>query len=650
MGCVAGELPGESSTAQAISHPYVGEQGRLALGFKDPDVRTFGFPTLATASVVAGELRGNALSGTQLAGLPFVALTNNQSTNMRIANVFPPEPGGAWEYALEQQNPATGAWEPACAEPTQLFPPATPPKNPPNAIALPGSWNGGFYAISGGPMFACKTGVVAKCVSWGYDPALTFPTTTINGNASTAIGADMLQACTRMARADYCGQDVSNTMDGTPIHIDDVFSGRPPVEGYAFEAAWTGRVSREGRAAAAKAVVCLSKLRWSTLPLGGNCPLTVPDPRVDSKGKFCEDMSATDMELKGALTYSSSSYIDAGLYAHTDPSTGLRLTTTKLLPQASGLLPAWQIPAPSGVPFPAAGQTVRFEATIFGPALPPGLPDTGLIKLFSYRCPADLVTTTSSVEGSCSELAHEGYIYLPHTPGRAPLRRWYSPTTKTSFTTVAAASTMLANGWQLAEVVGAVIRASLDVNVRWSAVANAAYTIDVQTRASEWVNGCIGSTQIGAATSYAFTGKCVGAANRIVDHSDIIAFRVNATVGSTTTTATASYDGVASDAYVPLAGTTTAVAVQWNDLGSAWTYQLDVSNGASWTTCAPTTALANDTSYLHTLKCPSGKQFKLTAMPKVRVCAVKRGESKPSACAEAAYDGVAPALALTLKM
>ena len=65
-------------------------------------------------------------------------------------------------------------------------------------------------------------------------------TVTVNGNPTTANGADMLQGCTRMARADYCSAGMPNTIDGTPIHIDDVFSARPAVDGFAFEAAWRG--------------------------------------------------------------------------------------------------------------------------------------------------------------------------------------------------------------------------------------------------------------------------------------------------------------------------------------------------------------------------------------------------------------------------
>ncbi len=76
--------------------------------------------------------------------------------------------------------------------------------------------------------YSCTAGVIAKCVAWGYKP--------------WKVGADMHQTCTRMARADYCGDGTPHTENGTPI---DVFDGEGiqtpasvPGDGFAFEAAW----------------------------------------------------------------------------------------------------------------------------------------------------------------------------------------------------------------------------------------------------------------------------------------------------------------------------------------------------------------------------------------------------------------------------
>jgi hypothetical protein len=76
--------------------------------------------------------------------------------------------------------------------------------------------------------YSCTHGVIAKCVAWGYKP--------------WRVGPDLHQACTRMARADYCGDGMSHTENGTTI---DVFDGRgiqspstTPEQGFVFEAGW----------------------------------------------------------------------------------------------------------------------------------------------------------------------------------------------------------------------------------------------------------------------------------------------------------------------------------------------------------------------------------------------------------------------------
>jgi hypothetical protein len=43
-GCVGADAPATSSASAAIDEDYLGHQGRLLLGFKAPDVRTFSLP------------------------------------------------------------------------------------------------------------------------------------------------------------------------------------------------------------------------------------------------------------------------------------------------------------------------------------------------------------------------------------------------------------------------------------------------------------------------------------------------------------------------------------------------------------------------------------------------------------------------------
>ncbi len=67
---------------------------------------------------------------------------------------------------------------------------------------------------------------IAKCVDWGYAPE--------------TVGDATFEACTRMVRADYCGDGTSWTLDGTFIDIDDpsglqVATDAPEMQ---FEAGW----------------------------------------------------------------------------------------------------------------------------------------------------------------------------------------------------------------------------------------------------------------------------------------------------------------------------------------------------------------------------------------------------------------------------
>lgn len=72
--------------------------------------------------------------------------------------------------------------------------------------------------------FSCTTGVIGKCVRWGYAP--------------WDVGSDLHQTCTRLARADYCGNGISYTKTGTLIDYFDTQGSQKPVGLYPFEAGW----------------------------------------------------------------------------------------------------------------------------------------------------------------------------------------------------------------------------------------------------------------------------------------------------------------------------------------------------------------------------------------------------------------------------
>jgi hypothetical protein len=94
--------------------------------------------------------------------------------------------------------------------------------------------------------FSCASGVIAKCVTWGYAP--------------WRVGPALHQTCTRMARADYCGTGISYTRNGTRIDVFDTAGVQGPVSDpeLLFEAGWN-----EGGAA------CVSRTRYDAHTASG---------------------------------------------------------------------------------------------------------------------------------------------------------------------------------------------------------------------------------------------------------------------------------------------------------------------------------------------------------------------------------------------
>jgi hypothetical protein len=161
--------------------------------------------------------------------------------------------------------------------------------------------------------FACADGTAYKCVKWGYVP----------GADPSSVGWRAHQACTRMARADYCGNGTSHTREGTGIWIYDnlgiarrpstspsEFKGLdrypPPPDQPTFEAAWPIGDGPAG---------CLGRLRWQTLPLHGACAeaTTLPHPR-DAVGAYCDDLGADDSDGAAPMLFNSSTYSDLALH------------------------------------------------------------------------------------------------------------------------------------------------------------------------------------------------------------------------------------------------------------------------------------------------------------------------------------------------
>jgi len=130
-------------------------------------------------------------------------------------------------YDLEIREGATGKWQPLCVDEqgdtveavllTDIWDPETGDRVTPRP--------------SDAVTFACVDAALGKCAVWGYRPW---------GTVEGEPLADYHQACTRLARADYCGDGVSYTTSGTPIHVLDQLGIEVKALDitYAVEAEW----------------------------------------------------------------------------------------------------------------------------------------------------------------------------------------------------------------------------------------------------------------------------------------------------------------------------------------------------------------------------------------------------------------------------
>lgn len=113
------------------------------------------------------------------------------------------------------------------------------------AIASYGYWEDGTWKASGDHFtLSCLTGVVAKCLSWGYPPSAT----------SQSEDTRYHRACVHAARAKYiAGKDVSFTCNRTVVDIYDRkrIQAQGNDAGFTFESLW----GEDG-------LICMNHPRW----------------------------------------------------------------------------------------------------------------------------------------------------------------------------------------------------------------------------------------------------------------------------------------------------------------------------------------------------------------------------------------------------
>jgi hypothetical protein len=208
---------------------------------------------------------GQSVSGLDLVGaealLSVQPSGQSQPTEYRLRfdSIYgdPTRPGGdVFLYDVSVAAAGSSTWKSLCTDSSGGPVPAIPIRN---------YWDPQSGARIDNPnaiTFACTSGALGKCVRLGYRPWAQ-ATRCKNGACATVSLADHHQACTRMIRADYCGNGTSYTLNGTLIEVYDELS--PQVQantmGWSVEAHW----SPSGAA-------CLSSARHAALLAQGRYP------------------------------------------------------------------------------------------------------------------------------------------------------------------------------------------------------------------------------------------------------------------------------------------------------------------------------------------------------------------------------------------
>ncbi|MBZ4395549.1 ADYC domain-containing protein [Myxococcus sp. MISCRS1] len=211
--------------------------------------------TWLDGSVLHGATSQGVVSGMDFLGARFVGeLGSGDTVPLRIDDIQPATGASAdvWVYRVSYYAADEGAWKPACqaADGSAL-----------GAIALTGRWDYRQGVAGGGAKiedaqaftFACEGAALAKCVRFGYRPWAG----SVNGQS---LG-ELHQACTRMVRADFCGDGTSYTTDGNWVNLYDAAGVQQDTESWSLEAEWDAAGARcrsQTTRAGTQAVACAS--------------------------------------------------------------------------------------------------------------------------------------------------------------------------------------------------------------------------------------------------------------------------------------------------------------------------------------------------------------------------------------------------------
>lgn len=221
--CAAATFSCPGSGAYTV---LVGNQSSADASMIAPVASTGSFPLTVT-------MKGAALVGSTMTGVD----SDGDAFELMVAGADVDADPDILLYTLLYRDALSGSWENVCDEDYDGVS---------KAILLSGTWDdtGAKNASSTQMTIACTSGVLAKCARWGYKPWAS------SGGVSLS---SYHQACTRMARADYCGNGTPHTADGTWIDMydDRGIQTRSSGDLMLYEASWTP-----------DGAYCVSKGRW----------------------------------------------------------------------------------------------------------------------------------------------------------------------------------------------------------------------------------------------------------------------------------------------------------------------------------------------------------------------------------------------------
>ncbi|HTE50867.1 MAG TPA: ADYC domain-containing protein [Kofleriaceae bacterium] len=186
--------------------------------------------TKSTGGTISGAgLVGTKMNGTLSSGGTLV-LRIDSATTLAAPNT------DVWAYGVSYAL-SGGAWAPLCGSSSVLAVPVSGTFNYGSGVVGGGSWTASATAFT----FGCRGTAIAKCVEFGYKPWKTVAGVLLRNHHV---------ACTRMIRADYCGDGKSWTVDGTLINLYDALGIQLDAAAYKVDAEWLPTGAR-----------CIDKLR-----------------------------------------------------------------------------------------------------------------------------------------------------------------------------------------------------------------------------------------------------------------------------------------------------------------------------------------------------------------------------------------------------